>query len=73
MHTVLELECEKYRLLLTNYIQPSLLPNNQKRKLTALGFRDTWTKTRSFELAAYDTCVFLAADITIYRNMDNIL
>ena len=53
-------------------IEPLLLPNNTKTTLIAARFEDTWTKLRAFELTSFETCVFLDADITIYRNMDEI-
>lgn len=33
-------------------------------------FEDTWTKLRAFSLTHLSTAVFLDADITIYKNMD---
>lgn len=53
-------------------IEPLLLPNGEKGTLIAERFADTWTKLRAFELFDYDVCCFLDADITIYRNMDEI-
>ena len=40
--------------------------------LIASRFEDTWTKLRAFELIDYDTLVFLDADITIFKNMDEV-
>ena len=68
----LELESKHCHSLLIQPTQPLLLPNNQKTTLIASRFEDTWTKLRAFELTAYDTCVFLDADITIYHNMDDV-
>lgn len=33
-------------------------------------FEDTWTKLRAFSLTHLDVAIFLDADITIYKNMD---
>ena len=68
----LELESTHNLLLAVRPIEPLLLPNNQKTTLIASRFEDTWTKLRAFELTSYQTCVFLDADITIYKNMDDI-
>ncbi len=68
----LELESVQNPLLVIHSIEPLLLPKNQKTTLVASRFEDTWTKLRAFELTHYDTCVFLDADITIYRNMDGL-
>ena len=68
----LALEREYKPSLLIRPIKPLLLPSNQKTKLIDSRFEDTWTKLRAFELTAYDACVFLDADITIYRNMDKV-
>ena len=68
----LELECKQNHSLRIKSTQPLLLPNGQETTLIASRFEDTWTKLRAFELTTYDTCVFLDADITIYRNMDEV-
>ena len=68
----LELEAVHNPLLVVHKIEPLLLPNNQKTTLIASRFEDTWTKLRAFELFAYQQCVFLDADITIYKNIDDI-
>lgn len=68
----LELESAHNPLLTIHPIEPLLLPNNRKTTLIATRFEDTWTKLRAFELTSYETCVFLDADITIYKNMDEI-
>ena len=68
----LELESELNPLLKIHPIEPLLLPDSQKSALVASRFADTWTKLRAFELTSYDVCVFLDADITIYKNMDEI-
>ena len=68
----LELECKHDPNILVQMIEPLLLPDNQKTTLIASRFEDTWTKLRAFELTAYDACVFLDADLTVYRNMDHV-
>lgn len=68
----LELEAIHNPLLQIHPIELLLLPNNQTTTLIASRFEDTWTKLRAFELTSYEACVFLDADITIYKNMDDI-
>ena len=68
----LELESTYNPLVKVHPIEPLLLPNNQKTTLIASRFEDTWTKLRAFELTSHDTCVFLDADIAIYKSMDDI-
>ncbi|KAL9639200.1 MAG: hypothetical protein Q9164_001071 [Protoblastenia rupestris] len=68
----LELESKNNALLIVHPIEPLLLPAHQKTTLIASRFEDTWTKLRAFQLTSYDTCIFLDADITIYRNMDHL-
>lgn len=68
----LELESKHNSQLLIHPTRPLLLPNQQKTTLIASRFEDTWTKLRAFELTSYDACVFLDADITIYKNMDDV-
>ncbi|KAL6713135.1 hypothetical protein ACLMJK_009256 [Lecanora helva] len=68
----LEIESTHNLLLTVHPIEPLLLPNNQKTTLIASRFEDTWTKLRAFELTSHSACVFLDADITIYKNMDDI-
>lgn len=68
----LELESTHNALLQVRPIEPLLLPDNRKTTLIASRFEDTWTKLRAFELTSHETCVFLDADITVYKNMDEI-
>ncbi|KAL9131181.1 MAG: hypothetical protein Q9217_000834 [Psora testacea] len=68
----LELEGENNASVIVHAVEYLRLPNNQKATLIASRFEDTWTKLRAFELTSYDTCVFLDADLTIYRNMDQL-
>lgn len=68
----LELESSDNSLLTIHSIEPLLLPDDRKTTLIAARFEDTWTKLRAFELISYDACVFLDADITVYKNMDDI-
>ena len=68
----LELELDNNYFLKIHHIVPLLPPANQKTTLIAARFEDTWTKLRAFELTSYETCVFLDADITVYRNMDEV-
>ena len=68
----LELESNHNPLLIVHPIDPLVLPQDRKTTLIAARFEDTWTKLRAFELTCYETCVFLDADITIYKNMDEI-
>jgi len=67
----LKLEAQHGNLLIKP-IEPLLLPSGQKGTLIAERFADTWTKLRAFELFEYDSCCFLDADITVYKNMDEI-
>ena len=69
---VLEIESHYNNLLVIHSIKPLLPPTNQKTTLIAARFEDTWTKLRAFELTSYKICVFLDADITVYRNMDEV-
>ena len=66
----LELDSKRNPLLVVHPVEP-LLPSGPVT-LIAARFEDTWTKLRAFELTTYDTCVFLDADITVYKNMDDI-
>ena len=66
----LELESKHNPLLTSHSIKPLLPIGNTT--LIAARFEDTWTKLRAFELTSYETCVFLDADITVYRNMDEV-
>lgn len=66
----LELEARHNPLLIFHQVEP-LLPAGPVT-LIAARFEDTWTKLRAFELTTYDTCVFLDADITMYKNMDEV-
>ena len=68
----LELESHHNSLLVIHPIDPLVLPQDRETTLIAARFEDTWTKLRAFELTSYKTCVFLDADITIYKNMDEI-
>ena len=68
----LQLESVRNPLLIIHPIQSLILPNNRKTTLIAARFEDTWTKLRAFELTSYESIVFLDADITIYKNMDDI-
>lgn len=66
----LELESQHNPLVVVHPVEP-LLPSGPVT-LIAARFEDTWTKLRAFELTTYDRCVFLDADITIYKNMDDV-
>ena len=66
----LELEAQQNPLLIIHPVEP-LHPTGPV-KLIAARFEDAWTKLRAFELTSYDVCVFLDADITVYKNMDEI-
>lgn len=68
----LELERKHNPLLLIRHTTPLLLPRDQKTTLIASRFEDTWTKLRAFELTDYSTCIFLDADIVVYKNMDDL-
>lgn len=67
----LELEASHNPLLLVHPTNPLLPPSNQPTTLITARFEDTWTKLRVFELTTYTTLIFLDADITIFRNMDD--
>ena len=66
----LELEAQHNPLLIIHPVEP-LLPTGSVT-LIAARFEDTWTKLRAFELTSYEVCVFLDADITVYKNMDEV-
>ena len=66
----LELEAHHNPLLTVHPVEP-LLPTGPVT-LIAARFEDTWTKLRAFELTSYEACVFLDADLTIYKNMDDV-
>ena len=68
----LELEKNHNDILEIRPTKPLLLPNDRPTTLIAARFEDTWTKLRAFELTNYEACVFLDADIAVYRNMDSI-
>ena len=68
----LKLEALRNPLLVIHQIPPLLPPRSQQTTLIAKRFEDTWTKLRAFELTSYDTCVFLDADITVYKNIDEL-
>ena len=66
----LELEAHHNPFLIVHPVEP-LLPKGPVT-LIAARFEDTWTKLRAFELTSYDVCVFLDADLTVYKNMDEV-
>ena len=66
----LEFETHHNPFLIVHPVDP-LLPKGPVT-LIAARFEDTWTKLRAFELTFYDVCVFLDADITVYKNMDEV-
>ena len=69
----LELERLRNPLFIMYRTEPLLLPKSRKTALVASRFEDTWTKFRVFELTDWDQLAFLDADITIYKNMDELL
>ncbi|KAL8825426.1 MAG: hypothetical protein Q9170_007793, partial [Blastenia crenularia] len=77
----LELETHHNPLLKVHPIEPLLPPQLQKyindqaeptSASVASRFEDTWTKLRAFSLTHLSTAVFLDADLTVYRNMDEV-
>jgi len=67
----LEAEAPKLNLIL----KPTkmLLPRSDiKITLIAERFGDTWTKLRVFEAVEYDAVCYLDADMSIFRNMDEV-
>ncbi|KAI4120947.1 MAG: hypothetical protein LQ338_006656 [Usnochroma carphineum] len=69
----LQLESHYNPLLKIHPVDPLLPPNQTTGSASvASRFEDTWTKLRAFQLVSYDTCVFLDADLTVYRNMDEV-
>ncbi|KAI4243706.1 MAG: hypothetical protein L6R40_003319 [Gallowayella cf. fulva] len=68
----LELESKHNPLLIIHPIEPLLPPSSQRSASVASRFEDTWTKLRAFELTTQSTCVFLDADLTVYKNMDHV-
>ncbi|KAL8984150.1 MAG: hypothetical protein Q9177_004775, partial [Variospora cf. flavescens] len=67
----LELESHHNPLLLIHPIEP-LLPPAQSTSSVASRFEDTWTKLRAFSLTHLSSAVFLDADLTVYKNMDQV-
>ncbi|KAL9016793.1 MAG: hypothetical protein Q9185_005881 [Variospora sp. 1 TL-2023] len=67
----LELESHHNSLLLIHPIEP-LLPPAQSTSSVASRFEDTWTKLRAFSLTHLSSAVFLDADLTVYKNMDQV-
>ncbi|KAI4086992.1 MAG: hypothetical protein LQ344_007120 [Seirophora lacunosa] len=67
----LELESHHNPLLIIHPIE-CLLPPAQSTSSVASRFEDTWTKLRAFSLTYLSTAVFLDADITVYKNMDEV-
>ncbi len=68
----LELESTHNKFLVVHPVELLLPPENQRSASVASRFEDTWTKLRAFELTSYDACVFLDADLTVYKNMDEV-
>ncbi|KAI4120862.1 MAG: hypothetical protein LQ347_007013 [Umbilicaria vellea] len=68
----LELESAHNPLVKIHPIELLLPPRSQKTTLIASRFEDTWTKLRAFELVDYDALVFLDADITIFKHLDEV-
>ncbi|KAL8933928.1 MAG: hypothetical protein Q9216_006154, partial [Gyalolechia sp. 2 TL-2023] len=82
----LELESHHNPLLQIHPVEPLLPPQpppqpkaSSKATTTASSsasvaarFEDTWTKLRAFSLTHLSVAVFLDADITIYKNMDEV-
>ncbi|KAI4196520.1 MAG: hypothetical protein LQ350_006503 [Teloschistes chrysophthalmus] len=68
----LELESKHNDLLTVHPIEPLLPPKGLKSSSVASRFEDTWTKLRAFELTSYDVLIFLDADLTVYKNMDEV-
>ncbi|KAI4251496.1 MAG: hypothetical protein LQ352_004809 [Teloschistes flavicans] len=68
----LDLESKHNHLLNVQPIEPLLPPEGQKTSSVASRFEDTWTKLRAFELTSYDALVYLDADLTVYKNMDEV-
>ena len=58
--------------IIVHYISPLVPPSGQVKPLIASRFEDTWTKLRAFALTECDRCVFLDADIVLFRNMDEL-
>ncbi|KAL8805673.1 MAG: hypothetical protein Q9182_001817 [Xanthomendoza sp. 2 TL-2023] len=68
----LELESKHNPLLLIHPVELLLPPDGQRSASVASRFEDTWTKLRAFQLTTYSACAFLDADLTIYKNMDEV-
>ncbi|KAL8713734.1 MAG: hypothetical protein Q9220_002260 [cf. Caloplaca sp. 1 TL-2023] len=68
----LELESKHNKFLVIHPVELLLLPQGKKSASVASRFEDTWTKLRAFELTSYDVCCFLDADLTVYKNMDEV-
>lgn len=68
----LKFEAAHNPFIIVHYVGNLIPPSGGPKKLIASRFEDTWTKLRAFELTACDRCVFLDADITVFRNMDEL-
>ncbi|KAL8771485.1 MAG: hypothetical protein Q9209_003155 [Squamulea sp. 1 TL-2023] len=68
----LELESKHNKSLVIHPVELLLPTDNQRNASVASRFEDTWTKLRAFQLTSYDACVFLDADLTVYKNMDEL-
>ncbi|KAL8662975.1 MAG: hypothetical protein Q9168_008176 [Polycauliona sp. 1 TL-2023] len=68
----LRLESKYNSNLIIHPIELLLPPDGQRSASVASRFEDTWTKLRAFQLTSYDTCAFLDADLTVYKNMDEV-
>lgn len=68
----LKLEAFHNPLLKIQSTEPLLPANKSSTSSVAARFEDTWTKLRAFELVSYETCVFLDADLTVFKNMDEV-
>ena len=68
----LKLESEQNPLVLIHLVESLAPPDKEGTIGVAKRFEDTWTKLRAFGLLDYDACVFLDADITVYKNIDEL-
>ncbi|KAI4216614.1 MAG: hypothetical protein LQ351_001103 [Letrouitia transgressa] len=69
----LELESEANNLaILVRPVQDLEPPAGQGNSEEFPQYKDVLTKLRAFELTTYDKCVFLDADISLFKNMDEL-
>lgn len=71
--SILEREATKNPLLIVKQVEP-LTPRELNTGSAAARFQDTYTKLRAFQLheLGYEKCVFLDADMAVFKNPDEL-